>query len=379
MLDRLDDIPWQSLRHAYGPASDVPGLLRALAVSGLGQEAALYELFGNIWHQGTVYEASSYAVPFLVELAVEPSLARRDEILGLIGALANGKSYLAVHAQVDSKTGEFFRKAPDFEKRLEDEQNSVRLTRAAIQERLDVICRLLKDATPMVRVGAAHVISQFPEQVSRFGVFLRLATKDERDELAQAGMIWCLGAVRDTSPEAQILLNRALASADPRQAFAAAVAWYRVRGELCEPALSICRQMAAATWFAEAFLAGVPWDFSAESAIEAPLAEIEPNAEAATRSLLTVLKHAGKQSEVYPSIVHDLLQLNFAAGNWRECARLTETQTEVLRSLVETKAAWQDAKRLWFLAPDGAGGKRISEITASDIQKVRDEMRALLV
>jgi hypothetical protein len=379
MLDGLDDISWQSLRHAYGSASDVPVLLRALAVPGPGQEAALYELFGNIWHQGTVYEASSYAVPFLVELAAEPGLTRRDEILGLIGALANGKSYLAANAQVGSKTGDFFRKAPDFEKRLEDEQISVRLTRGAILERLDVICRLLRDATPMVRVGAAHVISQFPEQVSIFGAFLRLAAKDERDELAQAGMVWCLGAVGDTSPEAQALLNLALASADPRQAFAAAVAWYRVRGELCEAAFRICRQMAAATWFANAFLAGVPWDFTGESVIEPLLAKIEPNAKAATRSLLTVLKHAGEQSEVYPSIVHDLLQLNFAAGNWRECARLTRTQNEILRSLVETETAWQDAKRLWFLVPNGAVEMRISEITVSDIEKVRNEMRALLV
>src|SRR6185436_271404 len=99
MLDHLDDIPWQTLHHAYGTAEDVPGLLRALARSGEQQEQALYELFGNIWHQGTVYEASAYAVPFLVELAADPALARRDEILGLIGALAEGRSYLAVHAQ----------------------------------------------------------------------------------------------------------------------------------------------------------------------------------------------------------------------------------------------------------------------------------------
>ncbi len=31
MLDGLDDVPWDRLHHAYGAASDVPGLLRELA------------------------------------------------------------------------------------------------------------------------------------------------------------------------------------------------------------------------------------------------------------------------------------------------------------------------------------------------------------
>jgi hypothetical protein len=98
MLDRLDDVPWQSLRHAYGTAEDVPVLIRTLTRSDDQQEDALADLLGNIWHQGTVYEASSFAVPFLVGLAAEPSITRRDEILGLIGSLATGNSYLDVHA-----------------------------------------------------------------------------------------------------------------------------------------------------------------------------------------------------------------------------------------------------------------------------------------
>ncbi len=55
VLDGLTDIPWGDLSHAYGPAEDVPGLLRAIA-SGDAKAAddAVHELFGNIWHQGTV-------------------------------------------------------------------------------------------------------------------------------------------------------------------------------------------------------------------------------------------------------------------------------------------------------------------------------------
>lgn len=90
VLDGLDKIPWRQLQHAYGAAEDVPDLLRALAGSEQESEDALGELFATIWHQGTVYEASSYAVPFLVELAVSPEVKRRGEILSLIGSLAEG-------------------------------------------------------------------------------------------------------------------------------------------------------------------------------------------------------------------------------------------------------------------------------------------------
>jgi hypothetical protein len=54
----LDDVPWDAVEHAYGPATDVPGRLRELTGSRAEQQHALYELHGDIWHQGTVYEAT---------------------------------------------------------------------------------------------------------------------------------------------------------------------------------------------------------------------------------------------------------------------------------------------------------------------------------
>lgn len=76
MLDRLDEVPWGSLHHAYGPAADVPGLLRALADPDQ-REGALWALYGNVFHQGTRYEATPHVVPFLVEL-IDAGVARVD-------------------------------------------------------------------------------------------------------------------------------------------------------------------------------------------------------------------------------------------------------------------------------------------------------------
>src|SRR6516162_7773615 len=96
MLDHLGDIPWNRLTHAYGPAGDVPDLLRRLRTAPpemTGEQSPLWHLFGNIWHQGTVYEATAYAVPFLIELAACPVVSDRLGILGLLAAIATGSSY----------------------------------------------------------------------------------------------------------------------------------------------------------------------------------------------------------------------------------------------------------------------------------------------
>lgn len=377
MLEQLNAIPWERLHHAFGSAADVPGLLRALARSGIDQEEAISELFGNIWHQGTVYEASSYAVPFLVEIAAVPTITRRDEILGLIGALADGRSYLAVHADPNLKTAELFRQKPDFEERLETELADVGRTRMAVFEHREMFQRLLSDAAPLVRAGAAYVLSRFPEHSSEFGPFLRRALQAELDPLARAGMLWCLGPLRDTSAEATSILSKAMDEApDPREGFAAAIALYRITGKRYGRAHALFRQLAAATWFAESFLNGVPWDFTAEVRLDEVLDGVEPDATETSRMLLSILDQVRLQRTVDVAITHDLLELNFPGGNWRNCKQLSPAQREVLCRLIEAEAVWEDPRRLWFLVPNGA--QNISELTTSDLHFVRDEMRSIV-
>ncbi|NNJ26173.1 hypothetical protein [Alienimonas chondri] len=97
-LAGLDDVPWADLTHAYGSASDVPDLLRALETGPEdAADRAMHDLFGNIWHQGTVYPATPHAVPFLLNLlAEEPPWA--EQIAVLLGEIADGHGYMLVHA-----------------------------------------------------------------------------------------------------------------------------------------------------------------------------------------------------------------------------------------------------------------------------------------
>lgn len=63
---------WDDLEHAYGPASDIPGLLH-LAESDLrrGHQpgSTWFQLWSALCHQGDVYQASYAAVPALIRLA----------------------------------------------------------------------------------------------------------------------------------------------------------------------------------------------------------------------------------------------------------------------------------------------------------------------
>src|SRR5215472_13254108 len=103
MLDRLDEIPWKRLTHAHGAAGDVPGLLRNLRTAPAevwDEQSPLWHLAGTIWHQGSVYEATAYAVPFLIELAADPQVPDRQGILQLLAVIATGGSYLDRHADL---------------------------------------------------------------------------------------------------------------------------------------------------------------------------------------------------------------------------------------------------------------------------------------
>src|SRR5882724_6142832 len=83
LLEGLVSVDWAALHQAYGSAADVPALLRALtnpnrAVETIVESArrnkrsergeVIWQLWGNVFHQGTVWQVSAKTVTFLVEI-----------------------------------------------------------------------------------------------------------------------------------------------------------------------------------------------------------------------------------------------------------------------------------------------------------------------
>jgi hypothetical protein len=97
MLENIDSVAWSELTHAYGAASNVPGQIRKLAKKRKKtRKNALEKLYSNIFHQGTRYQATPHAVPFLYELRASPETPDRHDVVYLLVNLALGyeESYL---------------------------------------------------------------------------------------------------------------------------------------------------------------------------------------------------------------------------------------------------------------------------------------------
>ncbi|GGQ16127.1 hypothetical protein BKA00_006721 [Actinomadura coerulea] len=83
VLDGLDDVDWASLTGAYGPADEVPDILRGLAANDEEWEGAVEEYFSTVVHQDTCYDCTPETIRFLVQLVRSPRLfpAYRLELL----------------------------------------------------------------------------------------------------------------------------------------------------------------------------------------------------------------------------------------------------------------------------------------------------------
>ncbi|MFB6395488.1 HEAT repeat domain-containing protein [Polymorphospora lycopeni] len=203
-LKALDEIDWTGLEHAYGPAGDVPDQLRALAATDPSEvDKSLHALYGNIFHQGSRYQATAYAVPFLTGLAADPATTGRDEILSLLASIAIGydESWLPdglpilehraeldrlratdpeterarVAAWVEAAADESERTSREFEASLFDPQlvtaNQQWAVDAydAVRADLPHLLPLLGDADADVRTACAYLLGWFPEDSATLG------------------------------------------------------------------------------------------------------------------------------------------------------------------------------------------------------------------
>ena len=164
MLDGLDQIQWETLNHAYGTAEDVPGLIRALTYEGDDiRDKTLYALYSNIWHQGTVYQATAFAVPFLIELLSSEDVTRKYDILIYLAHLAQGNSYLDVHENVllfEDKS-----ENDTFQTQLKEELNYVLETHQAVCDGIEIYFQLLANPHEEIhtRMAVPYLLACFPE------------------------------------------------------------------------------------------------------------------------------------------------------------------------------------------------------------------------
>jgi len=188
MLDGLNNISWKTLNHAYGSAEDVPDLIRALVnESDDIRDNTLYTLYSNLWHQGTVYQATAYAVPFLIELLTSPQVTRKYDILIYLAHLAVGNSYLDTH---DNRFLSDNRQDV-YQTRLETELDYVKRTHHAVRDGIDVYFQLMFDAQEELhtRMAVPYLLASFPEQQAVIVPQFKQILPDEPHRLMRASII----------------------------------------------------------------------------------------------------------------------------------------------------------------------------------------------
>jgi len=261
VLAGLDGIGWAELEHAYGSAGDVPGLIRALASTEPGsRERAVHALYGNIFHQGSRYEATAYAVPFLARLAADTLVPQRDEIVDMLTALAIGydEAYLPagidvtrwragieemrtadpaetlreLDAWVEAARNDGQRQARDMHRSLYDRERDLRMAQGelgaydAVRAEVPALRGLLHDGDPRVRAAVACLLGWFPEDAEESAARLRSLLEREPVPGVIANAIVSAGLLGASSLESR--LREYLGGPDPLLRWASAIALARL-------------------------------------------------------------------------------------------------------------------------------------------------------
>jgi hypothetical protein len=279
MLASLDMIDWADLTHAYGSATDVPDQIRALRSADPGiRDKALHSLYGNIFHQGTRFEASAHAVPFLLELVADSETPDRVAALGLLTQLAigygeqllpsgyplDGHRATAAGGDLLLAAGKEFADDDDDDEEEEDDwdedlglfdylqtlepEDEERLfayfalkAYDAVGAGLPVFRSLLADQNARLRAAAAYALAWYPgERSASLPPLLRAAVDEEPSVAATALVaIGLLGVPSsetssktssETSSETAVVLGAALDDSRDVVRWGAAIALSRLRG-----------------------------------------------------------------------------------------------------------------------------------------------------
>ena len=192
-LRGLRGVDWSAVRHAHGPATDTPALLRALMSDNKRHRRfACQLLFETIWHQGNIYTATVPAIPFLYNLLETDGPHDKGAIAHLIATIANGEPSFAMCEGNPQETAQWEAILRNVGRSLRDEMAAGRMAaedvRRAVSDRLDVLYPYLRDPEPEMRRSVAVAIGRFPAIATRLLPNLDAAQRDETDKYARAAL-----------------------------------------------------------------------------------------------------------------------------------------------------------------------------------------------
>ncbi|CVL08310.1 hypothetical protein FPRO06_12737 [Fusarium proliferatum] len=230
-LAGLESIDWSQLSHAYGPADDVPQLLKDLqSTAPEVYKTAFTKCWSNIYHQGSRYSASVEAIPFLYALLDSPATQDRESLLYLITSLAIGHPNWSVPNGIDVDNWE--KSIAEIEKpEYRDRAMEGFKAYEAVERGLSSILSCLNEDLASMRANAAHALAFFPRQsaTSRMALLERLGGETNNNVSATIVLaLAVLFARADDGSEKRDLIKKIQeyhAASTIREAFEDIVGW----------------------------------------------------------------------------------------------------------------------------------------------------------
>src|SRR5262245_13362232 len=181
------------MSHAYGPADEVPDLLRELVSEDPAvRESALDEMYGAVHHQGDVYECTVASIPFLLEAAALPDLPGRSGIVQLLASIGG-----ADWDEVDD--GDEAGGVDDVESPEDSwggvDRGNYRRAHQAVAAAYPLFVNLLADADPAVREAAPTALLACRAEAAGAVAALRERLPVEPDTDVRAAIVKSVGTL----------------------------------------------------------------------------------------------------------------------------------------------------------------------------------------
>ncbi|MBQ1013433.1 hypothetical protein KBX53_21295 [Micromonospora sp. M51] len=216
-----EKVDWSSVSHAYGPAVEIPALLRAVR-SDIQEvrQGAYGDLVDLLVQQGSRFEASAAVAPYLIDIVADPAAPDRFAACQVLAAIAVGdeSSWLSDRPDPSDMRAEAQRRASLSREELEaehrdwmaaapnEEERSARERRAewgdveadrdeqrwtieaydAVRVGVPVYVAALEASEAAVRLYAAHLLAWFPEEEGLVGPVLAGLIRREPDPVVAA-------------------------------------------------------------------------------------------------------------------------------------------------------------------------------------------------
>src|SRR6478752_3632569 len=179
----IEEVDWASMKHAYGPADDVPGLLYGLASADPAErESALDGMYGAVHHQGNVYACTLACIPFLFELAADPGVRDRGGIVELLTSIGG------IDLDEDEEVDELD------EDEIEGVANYA-MASAAVSAGSPVFFELVADEDPGVRLAAPLALATLHSRPGAVLTLLRERLPVEPDDEVRLALVEAAGRI----------------------------------------------------------------------------------------------------------------------------------------------------------------------------------------